>query len=80
MMLTQLSVKYDWLFNTQSKSDWLLNTQSRLLQADWLILKNNKKATLNISMPSWISKENFLFIFNTNKNGINFLQYKLTPV
>ena len=32
-------------------SDWLFNTQSRELQADWLILKNNEKATLNINMP-----------------------------
>ena len=32
-------------------SDWLLNTQSRVLQADWLILEINGKATLNINMP-----------------------------
>ena len=37
--------------NTQPKSDWLLNTQSRVLQADWLMLENNEKATLNINMP-----------------------------
>ena len=30
------------------KSDWLLNAQSRVLQADWLVLENNEKATLNI--------------------------------
>ena len=38
------------IYNTQSKSYWLFNTQSRLLQADWLILGNNEKATLNINM------------------------------
>ena len=38
------------IYNTQSKSDWLFNTQSRALQADWLILENNEKATLNINM------------------------------
>ena len=32
-------------------SDWLFNTQSRVLQADWLILENNEKVTLNINMP-----------------------------
>ena len=42
-----------WIYNTQSKSDWLLNTQSKVLQADWLILENNKKATLNINMAYW---------------------------
>ena len=30
---------------------WLFNAQSRVLQADWLILENNEKATLNISFP-----------------------------
>ena len=39
------------LYNTQSKSDWLFNTQSRILQADWLSVENNEKATLNINMP-----------------------------
>ena len=32
-------------------SDWLFNTQSRVLQADWLMLENDEKATLNINMP-----------------------------
>ena len=32
-------------------SDWLLNTHSRVLQADWLTLETNEKATLNINMP-----------------------------
>ena len=32
-------------------SDWLFNTQSRVLQADWLMLKNNEKAALNTNMP-----------------------------
>ena len=41
MMLVQHSVNSDWLFNTQS----------RVLQADWLILENNERATLNINMP-----------------------------
>ena len=36
--------------DTRSTSDWLFNTQSRVLQADWLILENNEKATLNINM------------------------------
>ena len=40
MMLIQNSVNSDWLFNTQS----------RVLQDDWLILENNEKATLNISI------------------------------
>ena len=41
MMLIQHSVN----------SDWLVDTQSREPQADWLILENNEKATLNINMP-----------------------------
>ena len=41
MMLIQNSGNYDWLFNTQS----------RVVQADWLMLENNEKATLNINMP-----------------------------
>ena len=40
MMLMNHSVNYDWLFNTQSKA----------LLADWLILENNEKATLNINV------------------------------
>ena len=32
-------------------SDWLVDTQPREPQADWLILENNEKATLNINMP-----------------------------
>ena len=39
------------IYNTQSKSDRLFSTQSRALQADWLILENNEKATLNIKIP-----------------------------
>ena len=31
-------------------SDWLFNPQSRELQAHRLILENNEKETLNISM------------------------------
>ena len=31
--------------------DWLLNTLSRELQADWLIIEFNEKATLHINMP-----------------------------
>ena len=38
-------------YTTQSESDWLFTTQSRVLQADWWILENNEKATLNINMP-----------------------------
>ena len=37
-------------------SDWLFATQSRVLQADWLILEINEKATLNINMPYFIIK------------------------
>ena len=32
-------------------SDWQFNTQSRVLQADWLMLENTEKVTLNINMP-----------------------------
>ena len=32
------------------------NTLSRVLQADWLILENNEKATLNIEMPYWSTR------------------------
>ena len=38
-------------YTSQSKSYQLFNTQSRVLQADWLILENNEKATLNLYMP-----------------------------
>ena len=41
MMLIQHSVNPDWPFNTQS----------RVLQADWMMLENNEKATLNINLP-----------------------------
>ena len=42
-----------WLYNTLSiPSNWLFNTQSRVLQAYWLMLENNEKATLNINMPN----------------------------
>ena len=37
-------------YKTQSKCDWLFNTQSRVLLADWLILEDNEKATLNINI------------------------------
>ena len=37
--------------NTQSKSDCLFNTQAIVLQAYWLILENNEKATLSVKMP-----------------------------
>ena len=30
------------------------NTQSTVLQAGWLVLEDNEKATLNINMPYWI--------------------------
>ena len=36
---------------TTLKSYWLSNTQSRVLQADWLVFKNNEMATFNITMP-----------------------------
>ena len=39
------------IHNTHSVARWLFNTQSRVLQADWLILENNEKATFNINMP-----------------------------
>ena len=40
MILTQQSVNSDWLFYTQS----------RVQQADWFILENIDKATLNINI------------------------------
>ena len=46
MMLKQHSVKSDWLFNQGG-----FNTLSMVLQADWSILENNEKVTLNINMP-----------------------------
>ena len=33
------------LYNTESKSDWQFNTWSRVLQAEWLIFKNDESAT-----------------------------------
>ena len=39
------------LLNIQSRSVWLFTTQSRVLQADWLILGNNEKATVNFNVP-----------------------------
>ena len=42
------------------RSDWLFNTQSRVLQADWIILENNGKATLKITMPYWKNDNNLL--------------------
>ena len=47
-------------------SDWLYNTKSRVLQADGLILENNEKATLNINMPSLMSKQTHLHSFNSD--------------
>ena len=32
-------------------SDWRLNTQSRVPQADWLMLENNEKGTMDSNMP-----------------------------
>ena len=39
------------IYASQSIADWLFITQSRVLQADWMRLENNEKATLNINMP-----------------------------
>ena len=44
-------IPYASLLNIQSRFEWLFTTQSRVLQADWLILGNNEKATLNINVP-----------------------------
>ena len=33
-------------------SDWLFDTKLRVLQADWFVLENNEKATLNNNMPN----------------------------
>ena len=41
MVLTQHSVN----------SDWLINIQSKVLQAAWITLETNEKATFNINMP-----------------------------
>ena len=38
------------IYKTRSKFDWLSNTHLNVLQADWCMLKNNEKATLNINM------------------------------
>mgnify|MGYP001800702442 CR=1 FL=1 len=44
--------KFPMMFIQHSvNADWLFNTQSRVLHADWLMLVNNEKATMNISMP-----------------------------
>ena len=42
-----------WFIQHSVNSDWLFKTQSKVLkvQADWLLLENNEKATLNINMP-----------------------------
>ena len=44
------------LIQHSANSDWLFSTQSRVLQADWLILENNERATLNINRPYWRRK------------------------
>ena len=36
------------LYNTESKSDWQFNTWSRVLQAEWLIFKNDENATFKM--------------------------------
>ena len=55
-----------------SKSDWLFNTQSNVLKADWLILKNDEKATLNINMPSSTGQESkawwFLYVHKCSRS------------
>ena len=38
----------------------LIAFSKRVLQADWLILENDEKATLNISMPYCRTKKKFL--------------------
>ena len=43
------------LMHAQSESYWLSNTQPRVLQADWLNLENNEKATLNITIPALLN-------------------------
>ena len=58
MMLIQHSVN----------SDWLLDTQSREPQADWLILENNEKATLNIYMPYYLYSVFLINIFWADLN------------
>ena len=45
-LILDIGIVFSFLCITQSKSDWLLNAQSRLLQADWLTLENNEKATI----------------------------------
>ena len=45
--------KFPMMFIQHSvNADWLFNTQSRVLHADWLMLVNNEKATLNIRMKT----------------------------
>ena len=42
-------------------SDWLFNTPSRVLQADWLMLENNEKPSLNVNMPYYL--HGYIFVF-----------------
>ena len=43
------------LYKIQSKSDWLINTQSRVPLADWWLLENSERASLNISMSYYFA-------------------------
>ena len=54
MLTWELSSSVLGCYNLQSKSDWLFNNQSSVQQADWLTLKNNEKAALNINLPYYI--------------------------
>ena len=48
-----------WMYSTQSNADWLSINQSRVLQADWLILENNDKTTLQINMRYCVFDQTF---------------------
>ena len=56
MLTLELSYLLYWKFpmlhlTLSSNPDRLHNTQTRVLQADWLALENDEKATLDIDMP-----------------------------
>ena len=46
-----LEIPNDAHTTLSQKLDSMFNTQSRVLQADWLTLDNDEKATLDINMP-----------------------------
>ena len=45
---------------SQNLIGWSTLSQARVLQADWLIMENNEKATVNIKVPLMVGSE-YLF-------------------